>query len=52
MSFTLGAAYRFDNAVSGLAGFQIQVTVYLLGMPMTTIQMDWVDIIVVPMKPL
>lgn len=28
-SFTLGAAYRFDNAVSGLAGFQVSKTLFL-----------------------
>ncbi|MEM9075585.1 MAG: type IX secretion system membrane protein PorP/SprF [Bacteroidota bacterium] len=28
-AFTLGAAYRFDNAVSGLAGFQISNSVYI-----------------------
>ncbi len=27
--FTLGAAYRFDNAVSGLAGFQISSNIFL-----------------------
>jgi type IX secretion system PorP/SprF family membrane protein len=27
--FTLGAAYRFDNAVSGLAGFQISNSLFL-----------------------
>lgn len=27
--FTLGAAYRFDNAVSGLAGFQISSSLFL-----------------------
>ena len=28
-TFTLGAAYRFDNAVSGLAGFQISNNLFL-----------------------
>ncbi|MFD2588491.1 type IX secretion system membrane protein PorP/SprF [Croceitalea marina] len=28
-AFTLGASYRFDNAVSGLAGFQISNTLFL-----------------------
>ncbi len=28
-SFTVGAAYRFDNAVSGLAGFQISNSLFL-----------------------
>lgn len=28
-SFTLGAAYRYDNAVSGLAGFQINNSIYI-----------------------
>ncbi|GMN10748.1 type IX secretion system membrane protein PorP/SprF [Croceitalea sp. MTPC9] len=28
-AFTLGASYRFDNAVSGLAGFQISNTMFL-----------------------
>jgi type IX secretion system PorP/SprF family membrane protein len=28
-TFTLGAAYRFDNAVSGLAGFQISNSLFL-----------------------
>lgn len=28
-TFTLGAAYRFDNAVSGLAGFQISESLFL-----------------------
>ncbi|MFZ9032202.1 MAG: type IX secretion system membrane protein PorP/SprF [Robiginitalea sp.] len=27
--FTLGAAYRFDNAVSGLAGFQVSENIFL-----------------------
>ena len=28
-AFTLGASYRFDNAVSGVAGFQISNSIYL-----------------------
>lgn len=28
-AFTLGAAYRFDNAVSGLAGFQVTNSIFL-----------------------
>ena len=28
-TFTLGAAYRFDNAVSGLAGFQVTDSIFL-----------------------
>ena len=28
-SFTLGAAYRFDNAISGLAGFQVNNSIYI-----------------------
>ncbi|MEM1337617.1 MAG: type IX secretion system membrane protein PorP/SprF [Bacteroidota bacterium] len=28
-AFTLGANYRFDNAISGLAGFQISNSIYL-----------------------
>ncbi len=28
-AFTLGASYRFDNAVSGLAGFQVSNTLFL-----------------------